>query len=290
MIQKFKQVNFYKKNAELLTHIITITNQYKDRGIKMTLRQLYYRLVAQNIIPNSQKSYIALSSILTDARMGGFVDWDIIEDRHRRITHQSFFDSPHEFVEAALQHYTTDPWTAEHNYIELWCEKDAISSVLSVICDEYRIPLQINRGFNSTTNNYQAYKRLLEKEKTKIVTVLYLGDHDPSGLSMVECLKNSFADFGMTINIQRIGLTHDQIQTHTLPPQPVKLSDTRTKGYVEKYGQHCWEVDALPPEVLQKLILDSFSQYYDVSHLRQAEELESIQRHQISTILGGVFQ
>ena len=73
-----------KKNQEQLIIINKIIEEYAEQGYTLTLRQLYYQLVSRDIIPNLQKEYAKLSSLLVKGRMGGVVDWNAIEDRIRR--------------------------------------------------------------------------------------------------------------------------------------------------------------------------------------------------------------
>ena len=48
---------------ELLVHVNTILDQYHSDGYILTLRQLYYQLVAKGIIPNNTKQYTKLSNM-----------------------------------------------------------------------------------------------------------------------------------------------------------------------------------------------------------------------------------
>ena len=57
----------YRPNAEARQLIATcseILDDYELLGYKLTLRQLYYQLVARDIIENSQKSYKRLGEIV----------------------------------------------------------------------------------------------------------------------------------------------------------------------------------------------------------------------------------
>ncbi len=46
----------------------------------------------------------------------------------------------------------------------------------------------------------------------------------------------------------------EQVKKYNPPPNPAKLTDPRSDGYVAEYGSHSWEVDALPPEVLAQIV------------------------------------
>lgn len=56
------------------------------------------------------------------------------------------------------------------------------------------------------------------------------------------------------ITVKSIALTTDQVEEHQPPPNPTKLTDSRAEGYIERHGMQCWEVDALDPATLQRLI------------------------------------
>src|SRR4029077_1657950 len=51
----------------------------------LTLRQVYYQLVAALFIENNEEQYKKLSRILVKARLSGLVTWDALEDRARSL-------------------------------------------------------------------------------------------------------------------------------------------------------------------------------------------------------------
>ena len=52
----------------------------------LTVRQLYYQLVAQGFIANSQESYKRLVSILTDARLSGDFPFEWLLDPYPALS------------------------------------------------------------------------------------------------------------------------------------------------------------------------------------------------------------
>ena len=116
------------------------------------------------------------------------------------------------------------------------------------------------------------YYRFLPKiRQGKKIVILYLGDFDPSGLNMDETTLEHIKTFAGSlypfISFERIALTWDQIELYNPPPNPVKkkndgsYSDTRGEKYVALYGPSSWELDALRPEILDRLITDSIKVY-----------------------------
>ncbi len=273
MKEQFRELKFQKKNLILLEKIEEILEEYDMRGIRVTLRQLYYQLVARDVIPNRMKEYAKLSGVLTTARYIGRIDWEAIEDRTRKPKIPITFKDTAELIHYAKVWYELDRWEDQEYYIELWTEKDAISSVISPITKSYQVPVSVNRGYSSASAMYDSAQRFLrEDDKTKIL--LYLGDHDPSGLDMDRDIQDRLNEFGCDVKVIRIGLTQAQIKQYSPPPNPAKITDPRAKDYILLHGNTSWEVDALRPEVLQELIKVSILKYLDLDKYEQVKEKE----------------
>ncbi len=71
-----------------------IIAEYVQNGFDLTLRQLYYQFVARDLIPNTQRSYKRLGSLINDARLAGEIDWDHLVDRTRSLQSLSSWDTP----------------------------------------------------------------------------------------------------------------------------------------------------------------------------------------------------
>lgn len=268
---KFREVRLSKANKERLDAVNEIIKEYQADGYTLTLRQLYYQLVSRDVIPNKQAEYSKLSTLLKEGRMGGIVDWDAIEDRLRRPSEPSSWDSPKDAMEALISQYQLPRMSLQKSYIEVWVEKDALSGVLKRITEKYHIPILVNRGYSSVSAMYDAYRRFaarLDDDKEDVI-IFYLGDFDPSGMDMIrdvedrikEFAKKHYTDF--PLKVIPIALTREQIKQYNPPPNPAKLTDPRAKAFVKEHGGTSWEVDALPPNILNSLleeaILDNIS-------------------------------
>ncbi len=256
MKQKFRfNLGLSPQNCKKLDTINDIIEEYQAQGYKLTLRQLYYQLVSRDIIPNEQKEYAKLSTLLTKGRMGGHVDWDSIEDRIR-VPHIPYsVDSIEDALSDTISQYRLDRMEGQKVYIELWVEKDALSGVLKRITEEYHIHLMVNRGYSSCSAMYDAYNRIsIQENAGKKCVILYLGDHDPSGLDMVRDIRDRLHEFGVSPEVNQIGLTYEQIELYKPPPNPAKVSDPRAGDYIANFGNTSWEVDALTPQVLHELV------------------------------------
>jgi len=273
---QFREPKLGKESLKRVYQINEILEDYERQGYKLTLRQLYYRLVSKNIIANKVAEYDKLSRILTEGRMGGLVDWNSIEDRLRLPSSPYTNDDIEDAINDAHDHYRLDRQIGQENYIELWVEKDAISNVLKKRTMFYGVPLMVNRGYSSTTAMHDAYNRLENAARSgKQTHILYLGDHDPSGLDMVlnDIPKRLNDDFGTSVTVEHIGITMPQIAQYNPPPNPAKISDPRAGWYISNYGHTSYEVDALEPKDLHLIINDKIENLMDMkvfqAHLDQ---------------------
>ena len=283
MKQSFREgLHLSKKNKELLETINKIIEEYSMEGYRLTLRQLYYQLVSRDIIPNQQKEYAKLSGLLVKGRMAGVVDWEAIEDRIRVPYIPYSVDDVEDAIQDTIDQYRLDRQKGQDVYIELWVEKDALSGVLKRITSEYHINLMVNRGYSSCTAMHDAYKRLRRKEREgKETHILYLGDHDPSGLDMIRDIKDRLEEFGVSTEVKQIGLTMEQIKKFNPPPNPAKITDPRAKLYIAEYGNVSWEVDALNPETLHKLVRKNVESLIDISLFKEQIMQEEIDKEEL---------
>lgn len=278
MKETFLNTTFSDDKLQKIERANEIVANYQAQGLRLTLRQLYYQHVVRNYITNEEKSYKNLGKLLSDARLAGMIDWDAIEDRVRQPVVPPQWDSLEDILESVYASFRLPRWEGQENYVELWVEKDALSGVLRPLAREFHVTLMVNKGYSSQSAMYEASKRFLAAEDNEQHTRLfYLGDHDPSGEDMVRDIQDRLRMFGSEVVVRKIALTMPQIEQYNPPPNPAKMSDSRAARYVELHGAQSWEVDALPPEVLQQLIRDAFESVVDtdlMDAVRAREETE----------------
>jgi hypothetical protein len=260
---KFKDINFRADSLGRIKQCNEIIKRYQEQGLRLTLRQLYYQLVVLNVIPNKERSYKNLSTLVSDARLAGIMDWNAIEDRVRQPRLPPEFDSLGDLIEAAVNSYRLPRWEGQEFYAELWVEKDALAGVLAPIAREFHVTMMVNRGYSSMSAMYESANRFTNHENQRPV-LFYLGDHDPSGEDMVRDIRDRLLMFGVDdIDVRKIALTMKQVEEYNPPPNPAKLTDPRSSGYIAEHGSSSWEVDALPPETLAMIIKKHLNQVLD---------------------------
>jgi len=114
----------------MLSKVVEILNDYDRQGYKLTLRQLYYQLVTRNVIPNALSEYEKLGNLVVKGRMSGVIDWDAIEDRIRIPKLPYSVNDVEDAILDTAKTYRIDRMRNQPTYIEMWVEKDALSSVL----------------------------------------------------------------------------------------------------------------------------------------------------------------
>lgn len=260
--QAYVERNFSKANVALIGTMNAIVTEYVNAGYRLTVRQLYYQLVARAVVPNTEKSYKRITSVVNDAKLAGLMDWDAIEDRTRAFIRRQRWESAAQIVRASADSFHMDMWEGQKQRVVVVVEKEALAGVLERACNTYDVPLLAARGYPSGTVLREFAKSdvlpaILAKPGQRVI-ILHLGDHDPSGIDMTRDLQQRiqlFADMEFDVEeLDRIALTMVQIKEQKPPPNPAKETDRRFAKYRRQYGVESWELDALKPDYLDRLV------------------------------------
>jgi len=245
-----------ENSTATVAHAVEIIEAYAAKGFDLTLRQLYYQFVARDLIPNQQKEYDKLGIIINRARLAGMIDWETITDRTRNVEANSHWNNPGSIIRSAAYSFMLDRWATQPNRIEVWIEKDALRGVIAGVCTELDVPHFSCRGYTSQSEMWRAGQRLLgHNRRDQNTIILHFGDHDPSGIDMTRDIQERLEMFTRgAVEVRRMALNMDQVEEVGPPPNPAKLSDSRAKNYILRYGYDSWELDALEPEYITGLI------------------------------------
>jgi hypothetical protein len=255
---------FTDKSLEIIARANQICADYQRQGFDLTLRQLYYQFVARGWIANKDTEYKRLGNIVNDARLTGRLDWNYIVDRTRNLRGLPHWSSPASVLRSAARGYNTDRWANQPWRVEVWIEKDALIGVIAQTCERLDVPYFSCRGYTSASELWGAAQRLIGHEQAGQKTVVvHLGDHDPSGIDMTRDVTDRLGLFGARVEVERIALNMDQVRRYNPPPNPAKITDSRATGYIERHGEHSWELDALDPATLDALITATILGYRD---------------------------
>jgi hypothetical protein len=251
----YESTNFRQESLDLIDRIDVIVRSFVAQGFRLTVRQLYYQLVAKAIIPNTERSYKNTVRLVNEARLAGLLDWEAIEDRTRGFTDRPHWKSGKEILTSSAKQFHMDMWENQGRRVFVIVEKEALSGVLEGICYQYDVPLLSARGYPSASVLREFAKGTLSKTEKDIV-LLHLGDHDPSGIDMTRDLRERLRllSCDAPFELRRIALTMEQIEAQRPPPNPAKTTDSRFEDYEEQFGTESWELDALQPAFLVELV------------------------------------
>lgn len=284
----YKPKKFTAAHLEIIKHTNMIIAEYESKGFALTLRQIYYQFVARDWMPNKQTEYDRLGSIISEARIAGLVSWTAIEDRNRNLQGLRTFDSPRHAIEDVRKNYHIDKWRDQDWRPEVWVEKAALEGVVGSMCDQLQVDFFACRGYNSQSEQWRAgqrFARYIQKGQRPIV--FHLGDHDPSGLDMTRDNRERLSMFaGIPIMVQRLALNMPQIEQYNPPPNPAKSTDTRFREYQIEYAtDSSWELDALDPSVIHKLIEDSVKAVRDETKWNNMLAREVSEKRMLDSII-----
>lgn len=271
---QYKDIKFQAKSLELIERVNSIIAEYDAQGYKLTLRQVYYQLVARGFIPNNERSYKNLGELINNGRLAGLIDWYAIVDRTRNLRRNSHWDNPAEVIDSARYSYMLDRWKYQPNYVEVWVEKDALIGIVSQICRKLDVPHFSCRGYTSQSEMWAAAQRFIRQDYRESRTIIHLGDHDPSGIDMSRDIQDRLDMFGADVSVKRVALTMEQIELYNPPPNPTKLTDARASGYIYEFGHECWELDALEPKIITSLIENEVTALADPNLFEEIESRE----------------
>lgn len=253
----------------------------------LTVRQIYYQLVAKEIIPNSRQEYQNISRLLTRMRKEHLVPWSVITDRSRRMLEKRGISSIEEHIRDNMT-YLFDGYNRclvqnQDNYVEVWTEKDALSSIFEEAVWRYCCRIVVCRGQLSATflNEYAIRAEAAIKHGQEPV-ILYFGDLDPTGMRIPEIIGNKLIDrHDLVVDINRIALCPHNVELYNLPfnPAATKTSDTNYKWYCSQgYGHYSVELDALHPEVLIEMIDVALRDHLDIEDMVMQEDIQQKER------------
>jgi hypothetical protein len=282
--------------------LVALVNKILDdaKGEKLTLRQIYYKLVVLKAFENTVNNYKTLSSRLVLAREKGDVDDRRIEDRARQVRGGDWsFRLPEDYYEDhetafrdCWKDYSRPFWLDQPHYVEVFIEKDSLSSPVSSAANEYNVVTCVNRGYASYSYINEAVKRInraifIDSDNPRTPHILYLGDHDPSGNDMVRDLEARLRKYGLECPedfqiVEKIGVTQSQIQELNLPTIPIskikQKSDKRSKKFMDEFGKETVELDVFDNEQLKSLVKTAIEAYIDPEIWNKHQDASEIER------------
>jgi hypothetical protein len=239
--------------------------------------------VSRGVLDKDEKSYDLLCAHLSKWRISGVLPFNCFVDGTRWHHGEIGFDDAAEALDDTTWGYRKNLWKSQKYYVEVWCEKDAILSLIMPLVKEWALKAFPCRGFASLSSTFAAAKTFKDAiEHGRRPVILYLGDHDPSGLAIDDSIETHFGYHGIDgmVDFRRVAILHHHIVEFKLPTRPVKKTDSRSKGW----EGGCVEIDTLSGQQIRDLLNKEVESLVDSEELQRLKDIEEAERQTLAEI------
>jgi hypothetical protein len=280
----------YRRSAAEMNAIREAIADILDEHHPMTVRQVFYALTVRGAIEKTEAEYKqTVVRLLDQMRWDGDIDWGDISDATRWVHKSDSFRSVEHAIAATARFYRRDLWADNYDYVEIWCEKEALAGVIAEVTDRYDVPLMVSRGFSSSSYLRRAAAKITRVGKPTFV--YHFGDHDPSGLWISEQIERDLlrhlkdiGDFAVDDFVfERIAVTPEQIEEWKLPTRPTK-TEAEGNRHAKQFKGASVELDAIPIDKLENLIFELVFRHVDIRQLEILWAAEASERELLEAL------
>ena len=261
---------------------VAVMRAFQEAGTPQSVRQVFYKLTTFGAVEKTEKGYKQVAYHLLTMRRAGVLPYYWIADNTRWSRKPRTYDDISQFLTISRDTYRRALWAGQKDYLEVWCEKDALAGVLYDVTEEYDVPLMVTRGFSSETFVYEAAQTI--KAQGKPSYIYYFGDYDPSGVAARDDVRRKLASMGARVNFEAVAVLPDQVTRWNLPTRPTKKTDSRARGW--RGGSV--ELDAIPADQLRQLVKDVIEGHINHRELEAARRAEKLERGTLETVLNNL--
>lgn len=276
-------------SRQLVAAVNDVLDDYLEQ-LPLTLRQVFYRLVATQGYGKTEQAYARLGETINRARRAGLIPFSAIRDDGVHALLPLGFGTAEDFLDWAREHadvLTKDRQEGQAQYLELWVEAAGMAPMAAKVArDEYGVPVYSSGGFDSTTAKYDAAQRMLGREIG--TTVLHIGDYDPSGVALFEAAAEDvsamYADLDAEADMPefvRLAVLEEHIEQYGLETAPPKKNDKRSAFNDTRTVQ----AEAFAPDELQALVREAIEERFDLDLYGQVLEQERDERGRLNVLL-----
>lgn len=252
----------------------TVLVQYKAWNEPMTVRQIFYRLVAEFGYDKTEGAYGSLGGYIARSRrayMHGIIKgmqegldhdesqraalddpilipFSWIRDEKGTTLADFYYDSVDDFMESvksSAENVRLNRADGQARQIEMWCEGMSTVPIMRGIAAPYGVRVSSGGGYDSVTAKHKLAQRVVAdfEENGRGTTVLHIGDFDPSGEGLYETLRDDVSEMVWhtaardLLVVERMALTEEQVlemEVETAPPKPL---DSRSRGFVARHPE-----------------------------------------------------
>lgn len=259
-----------------------------------TIRSVYYYLSdALNLIPGTEYAYKKLDSLIVDMRKSGMIPFGRFSVvRGVDGSNGGFAIDEEWLIEQKIEEILELSEGVELPYLygqpflfEVWVEKKGLLPTFEELTKSWDVKVRSPEGFTPWEFGHRSTKDIEEYYEQRLsekVIILYFGDQDPSGIQIYESLMDQLNFFGLECEINRVGVTLDQIKEYKLPDSPKDKEtlekidrDSRLPKYLKNYGEIFCELDSfisLAPNEFEEVLKNEIESLIDEKALDVRDE------------------
>ena len=250
--------------------------------LPLTLRQIFYMLVSaynsEDVqgykFDKTEKSYKRLCETMNKARRARMISMDSIRDDGFSKDGGGGWSSEASLIRTfkySAERFQLNRQENQPTKLIVWCEAAGMMPQLADAVRDYHVPVMSSGGFDSVTTKHNMAEELSDMGD---VEILHLGDHDPSGVhiysSLDEDLQSFLYDMGGEMELTRLAVTPEQVETMGLSTAPPKSTDKRS------FSGLTTQCEAIPPRRLRQILTDAVTARID--HDIYQEDLQEEKR------------
>jgi hypothetical protein len=281
----------------MIAAIVEIAREMQPLGI----RAIAYQLFNRKLIPSMEKKHVGrVSTLSTTARERGRLPWEWIVDPTRAEQSDPTWADPDAYAKTVQKAYRRDKWQHQPTRVSVWSEKSTVEGTIRPVLEKYAVPFQSVHGWCSATAIRDTADANHDRDQDTLI--LYIGDYDPSGMYMSEVdlvkrlarystetpedkdvslawARKTLYEAGLTI--RRVALTAaDTVDLGPGPRFPAsdKKKDSRYKWFVANHGDWCWELDAMPPNLLRRRLEEEILAVLNLEVWRRWTHTEKVEK------------
>jgi hypothetical protein len=291
VVRKRRRSKISEVKQEMLKAVLGVIEELREY-LPIGQRQIHYNLLSDPprrntdtglMYCNDKDSSKDLSGLVTRARVEGIIPWDETRPVITWDIHPDAGTFIEDSIDDLLKGYYRDLLQSQPNHFEILVEKNTVLGILKSVASEFTIPITSGRGNSSKSPIWQMVKRFIKSGKEKLVLIL-LSDFDSDGISITDSvvgyMLHDFRAYGInsdTLHAVRAGLKKEQVLEMDNPPTSLvpNLKSTNYNRFVEEYGTDCWELEAVTPEHLQRILRETICSVVDLDLLNQEIEAET---------------
>jgi hypothetical protein len=278
----------------ILDHVQELLAKYQAQ-LPLTVRQLYYLMIGQHGYPKGEQFEAKLYDVVNRARRVDpeeqpvfHIPFDSIRDDGIMGSGSTLAydaDTVLDGWKRAAEYFSRHRQEDQEVRLEVWCEAAGMVPQLRRVASRYSVPALSSGGFNSLT----AIRRIVDDAiiDGRDTVVLHLGDADPSGFSIYQNVYEDVAEFlsvdepGLDFEAKRVAILREHIEEYDLVEDPIKTKDTRSLSWIERGFKTKVEIEALPPDVIAKLLEEAIEEHMDLDLIDEIEEREKEDRRRL---------